>query len=169
MRSGLVTVQGIFGYQRWKRSHMKIRSKEMIELKSRKFLVLVVAVVAMLAVVCGVVVAVTGSGKGTAKSGTAAAVEKDVSGSSPTKAVTNDCQFNDNGTCTKTGEPCTDCINTDPKTGTTPGTGTSTTVAPSSGGLVVDCPNNDNGTCTKTGEPCTNCIGEDLTTSSTPE
>jgi len=94
----------------------------MIELKSRKFIVLVVAVVAMLAVVSGVVVAVTGSGKGTVKSGSSTAVEKDGSGSSPTKAVTNDCQFNDNGTCTKTGEPCTNCIGEDLTKSATPGT-----------------------------------------------
>lgn len=138
----------------------------MIELKSKKFLVLVAGAIALLAIIFGVVVVATGPGKGTVESSSATAVEKDGSGSSETEAVINDCQFNDNGICTKTGEPCTDCINTDAETSVAPETDAGATVAPSSPssvGPVVDCKFNDDGICTKTGEPCTNCIGEDLT------
>lgn len=115
-------------------------SFEVITLKSRKFLVLAVCAIALIAVISGVVIAVTGSGKEPVKSSVSTENATEISGAN----------------------------NADLTTGTAPGTNENAVAPSSSAGPVVDCPNNDNGICTKTGEPCTNCINADVTTGTAP-
>lgn len=120
----------------------------MAGLSNRKFLLVIVSSIAVLAIVAGAVVAVSATSRS--------------ENTEPGAAATTDCGFNYGDACVKTDEKCADCVD---------GAGDCVNTSDDGGGQTapdacptMDCGSVDNGICPKTGEECPNHIDGDAAT-----